>query len=232
MQDDWLLSGSTQTFEPGTVEALLPAIADLAMQRPELVFRNPGRLAAGWELQRTDRAEFVAHFGADLVILDRSDLRARLAVFAAARYPKEMAESWVGGIIDSLHPLAESAGLIYDEEDGLGVYADFGLAQQAFADPGLVRQRQYRALLKTYLDDDSVSPVPLLRLVEPDLSRADAVFRLLLGKPRFHWTSDGESLLRGRKSDWYRSPRLPRFSVIGDRLAAHVAGSARPTAPR
>ena len=44
--DDWLLSGSTQTFEPATVEAVLPALADLAMQRPELVFRNPEKLAA------------------------------------------------------------------------------------------------------------------------------------------------------------------------------------------
>jgi hypothetical protein len=230
--DDWLLSGSTQTFEPATVEAVLPALADLAMQRPELVFRNPEKLAAGWELQRADRAEFVAHFGADLVVLDRGDLQPRLAVFAAARYPEGMAESWVAGIVDSLHPSAESAGLVYDEEDGLGVYADFGLAQRAFADPGLVRQRRYRALLKTYLDDDSVSPVPLLRLAEADWSRTDAVFRALLGKPRFRWTSDGEALLRSRKAHWYRGPRLPRFSVIGDRLAAHVSGAAGLAAPR
>ncbi len=32
---------------------------------------------------------------------------------------------------------AETVALIYDETDGLGFYAEFGLVEEAFANPGL-----------------------------------------------------------------------------------------------
>lgn len=219
----WLLSGRTATFPANERETLLPAVARAALRRPELVFRNPDRLARGWELQRADRAAFVEHFGSDTVVLDQAELPRRLGEFAAHRYAASKVD-WVASVLDALNPDAETAGLIYDESDGLGVYADYRLVEEAFTDPDLARGRTYRTLLKNYLTDDSVSPVPLVRLAERDHDKADRLFRKLTGRAAFKWSADGEALLRRHKPDWYARPPLPRTVVIGDRLAPYVAG--------
>lgn len=216
---DWLISGVSAAYGADTREDLLGIAARQAMEHPELVFRNPDRLARGWEIQRAERAAFVEHFGTDTVVLDVADLQHRLQDFAAARsYP----DGWIAGILDPLHPDTRSIGLIYDETDGLGVYGDLGMVENAFTDPELVRDRLHRQILKTYLTDPSLSPVPLVRLVERHPGTADRVFRLLTGKPRFRWSDDGDQLLRRHKPDWYRHRPLPRTVVISDRLRPYV----------
>lgn len=221
----WLLSGMSAQFGAHERDSLMRVVAETAMRHPELVFRNPERLARGWELQRADRSAFVEHFGTDTVVLDRADLPEQLRAFSARRHADSPAgEDWVRSIVAALHPAAETAGLIYDETDGLGVYADYRLAQEAFADPDLARNRTHRTLLKNYLTDDSVSPVPLVRLAERDHGKADRVFRRLTGKPSFTWADDGEALLRRHKPTWYAHPPLPRTIVIGDHLVPYVAG--------
>ena len=61
---------------------------------------------------------------------------------------------------------AETVALIYDETDGLGFYAEFGLVQEAFANPDLLRRRRWRELTLSYVDDDSVEPTVLRRLAD------------------------------------------------------------------
>jgi len=221
----WLLSGVTTTYSADQRETLLPVVAGVAVRSPALVFRNPDRLARGWELQRADRAAFVEHFGSDTVVLDRTELPRRLGKFAARRHGSSRAGAdWVASIVEGLHPSAETAGLIYDELDGLGVFGDYRLAEEAFAKPELARGRTHRTLLKCYLTDDSVSPIALIRLAERDHDKADRLFRNLTGRARFTWSADGEALLRRHKPDWYSHPPLPRTVVIGDCLVPYVAG--------
>jgi hypothetical protein len=124
---------------------------------------------------------------------------------------------------------SESVALIYDEEDGLGYYADFGLVEQAFADPSLLRRRLYRERVLDYLDDDSVPPQLFHRLAARDAGRASAVFRTLLRRPGFDWERDGETLLRERKKSYFARPARPSMSVIGERLVPYV-GSTSPSA--
>lgn len=230
--DQWLISGSSAAFNARDRKKLLPVVAEKALRSPELVFRNPDRLARAWEIQGADRAAFVEHFGSDTVVLERAELRTRLEGYADHRYAgSALAGSWVASIVKSLPPAADTAGLIYDETDGLGVFADYRLAQEAFADPDLVRERTYRQLLKTYLSDDSVTPVPLVRLAEHDQAKADLVFRKLTGKPAFRWSTDGEALLRRHKPGWYAHPRLPRTTVIGDHLVPYLPGQPTGSSP-
>ncbi|MBA2308020.1 MAG: hypothetical protein H0W01_01650, partial [Pseudonocardiales bacterium] len=54
--------------------------------------------------------------------------------------------------------------MIYDSEDGLGFYVDFAAAQQASADPNLIRRRRYREVISGYLRGEGLSPVPIRRL--------------------------------------------------------------------
>lgn len=219
--EQWLLSGMTGSFPAEQRDHILKIAADAALRHPELLFRNPERLARSWEMQAAERAAFIDHFGGDTVILDVDETAERLAEYSAKQYRGARVDP-MASIVDSAPPWAETVGLIYDETDGLGVYFDLRLVEEAFADPELARKRQYRETLKGYLTEDSLSPVPLIRLAERDHDTADRVFRRLLGKPRFSWATDGEALLRKHKPAWYESRPRPRVAVLGDRLVPYA----------
>ena len=217
--ESWLISGWLQGYGPSGRAAALQAAAEIALESPALTFRNPDRLARGWEIQKAERAAFIEHFGSDTVLLHGTEIPERLREYAVQR---SLGEDWIAAIFDPLHPDTETVALIYDEVDGLGVYGDFLLAEKEFADPELARRQPYREVLTNYLTDESNSPVPLTRLAERDPDKADQVFRRLLGKPRFSWTKDGEAMLRKHKPAWYERPPLPRAVMVGDRLVPYV----------
>jgi hypothetical protein len=115
---------------------------------------------------------------------------------------------------------SDTVALIYDEIDGMGFYAEFGLVEQAFANPDLLRRRRWREHVLSYPHDNSVEPMVLLRVAERDPEKATIVFRRLLKRPRFEWSRDGEKMLRELKPGYYaRSPR-PRVSPVSERLEA------------
>jgi hypothetical protein len=200
---------------------------------PELGFRNPDKLARAWELQRADRDRFVRFFGSDLVVLRGEEVEDRMRAFREFCH-REITADLYGPVpaaaefgVDSELADAESVALVYDEEDGLGYYVEFGLVEKAFTDPSLLRRRLYRERVLDYLDDDSVPPHVFHRLSARDAARASAVFRTLLRRPGFDWTSDGEALLRERKKRHFARPPRPSISVIAERLLPHLplAGS-------
>jgi hypothetical protein len=80
---------------------------------------------------------------------------------------------------------AETVAFLFDEEDGPGFHAEFGLVEEAFADPDLVRHRRYRDQVLSCLEDESVPPMVLRRLADRDPDKASALFRRLLKRPRF-----------------------------------------------
>lgn len=113
---------------------------------------------------------------------------------------------------------ADTVALIYDEVEGLNYYRDFGRLDALFADPGLARDRTRLAQLGGYLDDESVSPLAIRRLVERNPDGVDPVFRALLRKPGFSWSRDGEKLLRRKKKPYFDREPTPSVSVVGKRL--------------
>jgi hypothetical protein len=117
-------------------------------------------------------------------------------------------------------PPAQTMGVIYDEVEGMSFFAELGLFQQVFEDPALIAQAPYREVVRTYLQDESVSPLPFRRLAQAHPDHADQIFAHLLGRPSFTWSRDGEKLLRRTKAAYYESPPVPRVTVVGSRLAA------------
>jgi len=232
--DEWLISGATSAFPARYSADLHRVAAEQAMSSPELGFRNPDKLARAWELQRLDRDRFVRFFGSDLVVLRGQELEDRLRAFRKFCHeeitaqlegpvPGPVVEVGIGPELAA----AESVAAIYDEKDGLGYYAEFGLVEQAFADPSLLRRRLHRQRVLDYLDDDSVPPHVFRRLAAGDAAcqRASAVFRTLLRRPGFAWERDGEALLRERKSSHFAHPASPSTSVISERLVPYVGVS-------
>lgn len=226
--DEWMLSGPTSVLRAAERDVAYQLALDMSLRTPEAVFRNPAKLARAWEQQRADRESFIRFFGADLVVLPGDEVEERLNAYYAfcrAEIVGPEPDGLPPGLSVELPPDvtdAETVALIYDETDGLGFYAEFGLVQEAFANPDLLRRRRWREHTLSYVDDDSVEPMVLRRLADRDPDKATVVFRRLLKRPRFDWQRDGETLLREIRPDYFVRPPRPRVSPVSDRLAAFV----------
>jgi hypothetical protein len=146
--EEWMLSGPTSVLRPAERDVAYRLAFELSMRTPEAVYRNPEKLAKAWEIQRVDRQRFIGFFGADLVVVPGDQAQERLNEFhefcrdevlrttpGAARRGGGVAAPVVELPLDLVE--SETVALIYDEEDGLGFYAEFGLVEAAFADPDL-----------------------------------------------------------------------------------------------
>jgi hypothetical protein len=227
--DEWMLSGPITVLRAAQRDVAFELALNMSMRTPEALFRNPEKLARAWEQQRTDRERFIRFFGADLVVVPGEQAQDRLNAYYGFCREEILGPEPDGppsGVLVELPPDmidADTVALIYDETDGLGFYAEFGVVEEAFANPDLLRRRRWREQALSYLHDDSVEPMVLRRLAARDPDKASVVFRRLLKRPRFDWNRDGEELMREVKPGYFvRSPR-PQVSPLSGRLAAFAA---------
>lgn len=222
----WLVSGHLAVIERFASQELARIAADQVMTRPELLERNPELLRRAWDVQAEHRAEFVASFGSDLVVLPPREADAALRRHFR-RVREKAAPSTTDdpnlGLPDDLLD-ADTVAIVFDEVEGLTFYRDFGRIDMLFADPDPNPDRDALARLRVYLADDSVSPLAIRRLVQRHPHNADAVFRALLRKPGFSWARDGEALLRRRKKSFHATEPRPGTTVLGQRLAELLRG--------
>ncbi|MFI2260647.1 hypothetical protein [Streptomyces tubercidicus] len=233
----WLVSGAMSSYPKSSATEIAQAALHLATSQPELVFRNPEKLEQGWQRMREDRAAFVEFCGGDELVLSPAEAEDLLNGYyrqrqeaAVAGQPDRARGRRIPGLglpfFELPRELAGShtIGVIYDQVDGLNFYADYGMLRDLFADPTLAGRRQYQDLLRTYLREGSIAPLPIYRLAAAHPETADAVFRKLLRKPGFTWSEHGEALLRRRKPWYYANEPRPGVSVIGERLGALLTG--------
>jgi len=233
----WLVSGAMSGYPRSSATEIAQAALHLATSQPELVFRNPVKIEQGWQQMREDRAAFVEFCGSDELVLPPAEAEDLLNAYyhqrqeaAVARQPDRARGRRLPGLDLPFFELpgeladSDSIGVIYDEVDGLNFYADYGMLRELFAKPALAGRRQHQDLLRTYLREESIAPLPISRLAAEYPEAADVVFRKLLRKPEFTWTEHGEVLLRRRKPWYYANEPRPGVSVIGDRLSALLAG--------
>lgn len=236
--EDWLLSGALTSVPPEGRREMRRAAARIANTSPAAVFRNPDKLALGWQLHHLLRKHFIEYFGTDLAVVTGPELADRMAGFwnhhttrisaAQSPAPGETASSTNSGApgeqpppvpqmsipADLLH--AETVGIVFDEVDGLWFLPDYQLVREVFADPALIAGRR-REALSGYLKSSSIPPVVLRRLAEQYPDHASRVFARLLGKPRFAWQRDADALLRRYKADLLDRTPLPGVTPLSDR---------------
>ncbi|GAA3813177.1 hypothetical protein GCM10022226_37370 [Sphaerisporangium flaviroseum] len=215
--DDWMISGASMGFPPEDAKDALAGVRQLQMSHPKMVFRNPAKLARAREIQAQQRESFIGLYGSDLIVLPGNEVDEKMIAFY--RHDYERAGSKAGPWTEpDLPPLGfdsqEMVGIIFDEEDGLGFYRGFDVAQEVFANPELIIRRRYRDVVTGYLRGEDVTPVPLRRLAAQDPDKTDRLFRKLLKKPGFSWERDGEALLRKHKPGWFASPPLPKVIPV------------------
>lgn len=232
------------SYPKSSATEIAQAALQLATSRPELVFRNPQKIEQGWQGMREDRAAFVEFCGGDELVLQPAEAEALLNAYyrhrqeaAVAGQPDRARGRRLPGLDLPFFELppelagSDTIGVIYDQVDGLNFYADYGMLRDLFADPALGGRRQHQDLLRTYLREESIGPLPIRRLATAHPETADTVFRKLLRKPVFTWSEDGESLLRRRKPWYYAHEPRPGVSVIGDRLGALAMRPSTVTVP-
>ncbi|WP_155057253.1 hypothetical protein [Streptomyces blattellae] len=233
----WLVSGAMSSYPKSSATEIAQAALHLATSQPELVFRNPVKIEQGWQQMREDRAAFVEFCGGDELVLPPAEAEDLLNAYyrhrqeaAVAGQPDRARGRRLPGLDLPFFELpgelaeSDSIGVIYDEADGLNFYADYGMLRELFANPALAGRRRHQDLLRTYLREESIAPLPIRRLAAAYPETADAVFRTLLRKPGFTWSEHGEALLRRRKPWYYANEPLPGVSVIGDHLSALLTG--------
>ena len=91
--------------------------------------------------------------------------------------------------------------------------ANFALVREAFENPGLAADSEYRQAVLGYLKADSISALPFRRLAGADTARASQLFQHLLKEPASHGNATARpcfaSTSRGA-SEPSRSLRLRR----------------------
>ncbi|WP_255306053.1 hypothetical protein [Streptomyces sp. Wb2n-11] len=227
----WLVSGAMTSYPRSSAAEIAQAALQLATHDPGLVFRNPEKIEQGWRRMREDRAAFIEFCGGDELVLPPAEAEDLLNAYyrhrqqaAVAAQPSRARRKQLPGLDLPLFELpseladSDTVGVIYDRVDGLNFYAEYGMLRDLFAEPALAGRRQHQDLLRTYLREESITPLPIRRLVSAHPETADVVFRKLLRRPGFSWSEHGETLLRRRKPWYYESDPRPGVSVIGDRL--------------
>jgi hypothetical protein len=230
----WLAAGGETLYPPDDGRRVARLAIDLATREPDLVFRNQEKAEQGWMYMRRDREEFVAFFGTDELVLPILEAEGRLNAYYKVRRDSALAARGrhravsEGGETTFVMPEGffefDTVGILYDELDGFVVVPEYGMLRALFADPSLAEDREHANVLRAYLREDTIPPLPLRRMAEAFPDNVDPVFRRVLGNRNFQWTSNGPGLLKKRKPGYYESEPTPGVAVLSDRVMALSRG--------
>jgi hypothetical protein len=236
-EDDsaWLAAGDEIGYPRDDGRQVARLAIDLATREPDLVFRNPEKATQGWAYMRRDREEFVTFFGGDELVLPTTEAEGRLNAYykmrrdsALAARGRHRAVSDTGettfAMPDGFFEF-ETVGVIYDELDGFVVVPEYGLLRALFAEPSLAADPVHANVLRAYLREDTIPPLPLRRMAAAFPGNVDAVFRRVLGNRTFTWQKNGIGLLKKRKPGYYQAERTPGVAVLSDRVMALARGA-------
>jgi hypothetical protein len=232
----WLAAGDEIGYPKADARQVARLAIDLATREPDLVFRNQEKATQGWAYMRRDREEFVAFFGADELVLPTLEAEGRLNAYYKMRRDSALAARGrhraVSDAGETTFVMPEgffefdTVGIIYDELDGFIVVPEYGMLRELFADPELAADPRYANVLRAYLREDSIPPLPLRRMAQAFPVNVDAVYRRVLGNKNFSWSQNGSGLLRKRKPGYFRADPTPGVAVLSDRVLALAQGSA------
>jgi hypothetical protein len=230
----WLAAGGETLYPADDGRQVARLAIDMATREPDLVFRNQEKAEQGWMYMRRDREEFVAFFGTDELVLPILEAEGRLNAYYKVRRDSALAARGRHRAVSEAGETTfvmpdgffefDTVGIIYDELDGFVVVPEYGMLRALFADPALAEDREHANVLRAYLREDAIPPLPLTRMAATFPENVDPVFRRVLGNRNFQWTSNGPGLLRKRKPGHYESEPTPGVAVLSDRVMALSRG--------
>jgi hypothetical protein len=237
-EDDsaWLAAGDEIAYPQADARQVARLAIDLATREPDLVFRNQEKATQGWTYMRRDREEFVTFFGGDELVLPTEEAEGRLNAYYRMRRDSALAARGRHRAVSDTGETTfvmpdgffefDTVGIIYDEVDGFVVVPEYGLLRALFADPALAADPVHANVLRAYLREDAIPPLPLRRMAAAFPGNVDAVFQRVLGNRTFTWQQNGAGLLKKRKPGYYEAERTPGVAVLSDRVMALARGAA------
>ena len=232
----WLAAGDEIGYPKADARQVARLAIDLATREPDLVFRNQEKATQGWAYMRHDREEFVAFFGGDELVLPILEAEGRLNAYYKMRRDSALAARGRHRAVSDTGETTfvmpdgffefDTVGILYDELDGFVVVPEYGMLRELFADPELAADPLHANVLRAYLREDTIPPLPLRRMAAAFPGNVDAVFRRVLGNRTFSWSQNGIGLLRKRKPGYFAAEPTPGVAVLSDRVMALARGTA------
>jgi hypothetical protein len=147
---DWLISGNFVCYPKSDRVAIHCTACEMAMGHPNWAFRNPDKLARARQQQSAEHDRFVQFFGADFLVIPGAQLTERLRSFYTFCRDQVVAELAASGKRPKHPPFhgpdypsdlvaSDSVAVTHDEVEGLRLYAEFGMIEETFAGPSLLR---------------------------------------------------------------------------------------------
>lgn len=243
IEDYWMFSGPQNLIAARERPKVLLEAAKLASRRPELIMRNPQKLAQAWDAQRRERAAFVAFFGEDLVIFPGNQLQERVEAYFHFRHFEwrgDNADQTVAGLttaeryqqiypdkamslpIIELPPMlttAETVGVIYDELDGMNYFVDFARFEEAFRNPENLDEKSLNyQVVQGYLVEPTISPLPFKRMVARYPKNAGKVLAKILNVRNFEIEAEFNALMAQFKPEQIYHKTYPAVTVMPEHL--------------
>ena len=95
----------------------------------------------------------------------------------------------------------------------------------ASPDPSLAADREHANVLRAYLREDAIPPLPLRRIAAAfPAGNVDEVYQKVLGNRNFTWRQHGDGMLRKRKPGYYADEPFPGVAVLSDRVLELARG--------
>ena len=186
---------------------------------------------------RRDREEFLAFFGADELVLPTLEAEGRLNAYYKMRRDSALAARGrhraVSDAGETTFVMPEgffefdTVGIIYDEIDGFVVVPEYGMLRRLFADPALAADPAHANVLRAYLREDTIPPLPLRRLAAAFPGNVDAVFQPGARQQELQLESERERPAQEAQARLLRArSRRPGVAVLSDRVLALATGAA------
>lgn len=218
----WILSGSQALFPAEDRDGLATVVADRALEDPELVLRNPEYRQSAERSAAALHQNFLDCFGTDLIVTPGVDTERRYREFLTFHTKRVTSDRRALDRVADMAAESEAQARFADADTvamhshpmaGVSFYTDYAAVAAIFDDPALATGPAQQALVRAYLDEETIPPWVIVRLAEqsPD---ADAVFTAVLKRSNFCWSRDGESLLRKHKPSYNGEPVNPGVTVL------------------
>ena len=220
---EYTFSGA-QGFLNTSEKGIFKRVARLQMKHPQFAFRdNEEKIRRGFELQKEDRELFIEYFGSDEVLTEGRELPALAAEFMNYRMSKNEKPLPEGYKPPQMHfpkGLLESkdVGIVFDELSGQHYLINYGIILNVFQSPDELKIQRYKRDILTYLEDQTISPRVLRRLLFKYPRNAEFIIRKILDRPEFSLEKDFDSLMdefkpsfRGKRIYPYILPMSPKF---------------------
>lgn len=229
--DVWILSGTHEILPPSSRPDVADVVMNTLLTHPHLTHGNPELKEAAVRQTEEQHERFVGLYGDEVVVRASADEVGEAYARMLERPDHEpevrarQRRMALDMIADAPFDADRTVALFSHPAAGVSFCVGYGEVAAALVDSRLAEDPDRVQLVGDYLDDESIPPWVIERLVRDAGPAADHALQVVLGRPDFTWAAHGAALLEERKPSYVSQPILPPIAVMPS-LVREVHGSA------